>query len=75
MSESVCLQCGGEMPYDWAACPECGWKAPEAWETPEEGEVPAPKGVLSKSNKWTKVTAWVVLAAFLFGFFLYLVWL
>ena len=26
--EVVCLECGAEMPYDWAPCPHCGWKAP-----------------------------------------------
>ena len=73
MSESVCLQCGKEMPYDWAACPECGWKAPESWETPEEEEPSARPIVLSKFRSWTKTTAWIILAVFLAGFLMYLV--
>ena len=73
MSEAVCLQCGKEIQYDWAACPHCGWKAPENWEEPdEEGEMSAPQGVLSKPRPWIAVTAWVVLAAALAGLVLYL---
>lgn len=75
MSESVCLQCGKEMEYDWAPCPECGWKAPENWETPEEeSEVASPR-VMPSFRYWTKITAWVVLAAFVGSLLLYLAWL
>ncbi len=71
MSESVCLQCGKDLEYDWAPCPECGWKAPETWETPEEEEAVS-QGLLSKPRPWIKFTTWIVLIAALGGLILFL---
>ncbi len=73
MSESVCLECGAEMPYDWAPCPQCGWKVPDAWEAEETGETIGPsQGLLSKPQPWIGITAWVVIALLVFGFLFYL---
>ena len=67
MAESVCLECGAEIPYDWAPCPQCGWKAPNAWENPEEEEVVSKSdGVLSKPRRWIGWTAWILLGIFIF---------
>ncbi len=62
MSEGVCLKCGAEMPFDWAPCPQCGWKAPDAWEVSEEEERNAPpRGLLIKPNNWIRWVAWLLL--------------
>ncbi|HVZ80018.1 MAG TPA: hypothetical protein VHE12_04365 [bacterium] len=68
MSDTVCLQCGKEVEYDWAPCPHCGWKAPEPWEEPEE-EQPS-RTVLQKPNRWMKWTVWILLILGLVLFFL-----
>jgi hypothetical protein len=67
MAEDVCLECGAEMPYDWAPCPNCGWKAPDAWNTDEDtsqkmGNLP---GLLSKPRPWIGLTVWIVLGVLL----------
>jgi hypothetical protein len=70
MSELVCLNCGREMEYDWAPCPNCGWKPPEPWEATqeEEEENPVSNGtLLSKTNPWIQGTVWLLLAASLVG--------
>ena len=63
MSESVCLECGAEMEYDWAPCPRCGWKPPENWEADGEMEEldgePQP-GIMAKPRRWIAWTAWVM---------------
>ena len=73
MSESVCLECGWEMEYDWAPCPKCGWTAPAAWEDgaeePEEGTPASRHAVLSSPKKWIKASAWILLAATVFLLF------
>ncbi len=65
MSDLVCLKCGSEIPYDWAPCPECGWKAPSEWEEsseePEEGSPASRHAVLSSPKKWIKRTAWFLI--------------
>jgi hypothetical protein len=69
MAEDVCLECGKEMPYDWAPCPHCGWKAPDAWETDEdsgENNVGSP-GVLSKPRSWIAITVWILLGLLSLG--------
>lgn len=69
MSEVVCLECGAEMPYDWASCPQCGWKAPDSWEVEEEsveGTNKAP-GFLSSPRPWIGLTVWALLVVFLIG--------
>lgn len=70
MSGLVCLNCGREMEYDWAPCPNCGWKPPEPWEEDERegGENPASNGaLLSKTRPWIQWTVWLLLAAGLAG--------
>ena len=74
MNELVCLQCGKEIEYDWAACPNCGWKAPETWE--ESAEEPesttGPKNAfLASQNKWIRWTTWILLAAVIAGLFFF----
>jgi len=57
------------MPYDWAPCPNCGWKAPEPWE-PEadlDPEIKASPAILSKPRSWISITVWVLLGALLLG--------
>ncbi|HTA76764.1 MAG TPA: hypothetical protein VK791_06380 [bacterium] len=69
MSENICLECGTEMPYDWAPCPECGWKAPEPWEMDEESSPskPASSGLLSKPKPWISWTVWILLGVMCLG--------
>lgn len=69
MGEGVCLECGSEMPYDWAPCPKCGWKAPDSWETEEEfvEETNPTPGFLSSPRSWISLTVWVLLGIFLIG--------
>ena len=77
MDELVCLKCGKEMPYDWAPCPNCGWKTPEFWEEseeePEEGSPSSKYAAFSKSKplNWVKVTILILLVLALSG----LVWM
>jgi hypothetical protein len=70
--EGVCLECGTEMPYDWAPCPNCGWKAPDAWETEAEigGNTEDLPVFLSKDSSWISRTVWILLAILLLGFVL-----
>jgi hypothetical protein len=71
MSELVCLNCGREMEYDWAPCPNCGWKSPEPWDEAkgeDEEFRPNPKaGFLSKPRHWIQGTVWILFAAGLVG--------
>jgi hypothetical protein len=67
--DGVCLECGADMTYDWAACPNCGWKAPDSWEMNEEiSESLRESSVfLSKNRAWVSPTVWILLAIFLLG--------
>ena len=70
MSEMTCLNCGREMQYDWAPCPNCGWKPPEAWENSaeeEENEGRPHPTLLSKKRPWVQWTVWLLVAAALVG--------
>jgi len=80
MPETICLECGTEMPYEWAPCPECGWKAPDSWEMDEDisPAKTASSGLLSKlvvsaqseSNPhrpWISWTAWILLGLLCLG--------
>lgn len=69
MGEGVCLECGAEMPYDWAPCPQCGWKAPDSWEVEEESAegTNLTPGFLSSLRPWIGLTVWVLLGTFLIG--------
>jgi hypothetical protein len=68
MPEGVCLECGAEMPYDWAPCPQCGWKALEAWEVEgEPGEKKPAPGFLSSPRPWIGWTVWLLLGLCLIG--------
>ncbi len=63
MALSICLECGTEMPYDWAPCSNCGWKAPETWDADAE-DTPGLKdspGFLSNPRPWIVSTAWILL--------------
>jgi hypothetical protein len=75
MSEGVCLQCGSEMPYDWAPCPNCGWKAPDTWEADEEpGQNPKTLQVaLSKRQPWIGPMVWILITVLLLGL-VYILW-
>ncbi len=73
MSEYVCLQCGKELEYDWAPCPNCGWKPPEPWEiTQEDEEFYEEKITLDKPRPWVQITTWLLLALGLLGLILFL---
>ncbi len=67
--DGVCLKCGAEMPYDWAPCPNCGWKAPDVLEMEvETGEDTEDSSVfLSKHSSWISRTIWILLAISLIG--------
>jgi hypothetical protein len=69
MAETVCSECGSEMPYDWAPCPHCGWEAPGAWEGDEEPDPDLKKSnaFLSKPQPWISVTAWILLGLLALG--------
>lgn len=62
---TACLECGSQIEHEWAACPRCGWKAPEAWEAEDDAEeeaVPRHRaGVMAKPRAWVRVLAWAVL--------------
>jgi hypothetical protein len=66
MAETVCRECGAEIPYDWAPCPECGWKAPDAWEAEGEEEESLPGGIMAKPKSWIRWVAYFVLAVLAF---------
>jgi uncharacterized membrane protein YvbJ len=76
MSDSVCLNCGGEMEQDWAPCPKCGWKVPETWEEsaeePEEGTAASRNAILAKPRSWIEWTALFLLALGLAGLVLWM---
>lgn len=63
MSETVCRECGADIPYDWAPCPQCGWKAPDAWEAEDEEEEQASRlgGVMAKPKRWIRWVAYFIL--------------
>jgi hypothetical protein len=74
MPEGVCLECGAEMPYDWAPCPQCGWKAPNAWEMdgePEDETIQSP-GMLSSPRPWIGLTVWVLIGFLVLGLFFFI---
>lgn len=73
MDELVCLQCGKELEYDWAPCPHCAWKPPEAWEMdPEDEEISGRKIALDKPRPWVQRTSWLLLALTLLGLIVFL---
>ncbi|HTC21582.1 MAG TPA: hypothetical protein VK859_12085 [bacterium] len=69
MAQSVCLECGAEMPYDWALCPNCGWKAPDAWDRDGEAdrEIKNSPAFLSKPRPWIGTTVWILLGVLMSG--------
>jgi hypothetical protein len=69
MADTICLECGAEIPYDWAPCPQCGWKAPDAWEMEEETNrnLNDPPGFLSKPRSWIVSTVWILLGVLFLG--------
>ena len=62
MAEGVCLECGAEIPYDWAPCPQCGWKAPDAWEMDGETDLERKSSpvFLSKHRPWIGPMVWIL---------------
>jgi hypothetical protein len=56
----ACLKCGASMPYDWMACPECGWKSEETWENLDDTkDIPVERF----GGAWFKCAAWLLLLA------------
>jgi uncharacterized membrane protein YvbJ len=72
LAETVCRECGADIPYDWAPCPQCGWKAPDAWDTEgeEEAQDSHSRGVMAKPKRWIRWVAFFILGILALWFLL-----